>query len=1228
MSLFTSFTNLYSLSKTLRFELKPTENTKKLIEQERNIEKDKKIDEDYKKIKVYLDKLHRKFVDESLKEIELLGVQGYFDELKKSASKYSKNLEDITKKLREQIVSFFDKKDAEWNKNLKESGDKIKNEKSDKYIILSQNVLSILVENFPEEKKMFENFKGFFTYLSNYNQSRENFYKNDGNDTSISYRAIDVNLRYFCGNILLYRDYPKEFLKILTAKEKSVFELNFYNGCLLQEGIDAYNGIVGEVNKKINLFKQQNKNKDLKINNPGFLKILYKQILGEKDRVDFGDINDNKELIEKLKAFIKENKSKRKIANDIFDNFINYKKFSWDLGKIYLSKRAINTLSQKFLGDWQKIMSFFPEKGKLDNISIAELEKRLDDANDEKLGDREIFKETKENKDVLNKILNKNRTPFENFINIWENEWQQAIKKVENDEKKLENKLSEQYNSSDDWKEKIKDYCDASLNVHQMIKYFDFKKRESVEMENEFYNKLDDYNEDYKLIKFYNDFRNYLTKKPFSEDKIKLNFENGQLLSGFDVNKEPDELGIIIKKDGKYYLGVMNKRHKNIFNKTHEDGKGAYEIGGDYYEKMEYKFLPDPKRMIPKVAFALSNEEEFSLTEELKRIKSDFDEFQKQKKDNWEMKFDKNRLIKLIDYYKHCLETRKDWRVFHFEFKDSNEYKNLSEFYKDVGKKSYRMEFVQVDKNYVDTKVKKSELYLFEIYNKDFSDKNKKRGKENLHTTYFKLLFDDKNLENPILKLSGGAEIFYREKTKNFKKEKIKTQKDKIIDKKDEVYHSKRYAEDRYFLHLPILLNFGAGDKRPKEFNAKVNKIISKNKNVNIIGIDRGEKNLIYYSVIDESGKILESNSLNKVNDVDYLQKLKEMEMERAKSRLEWKEIAKIKDLKAGYISQVVRKIADLIMKYNAIVVLEDLNYGFKRGRFKFERQVYQNLEIALINKLNYLVNKNEKNYLSAYQLTPPFESYDKVRKQTGIIFYTQANYTSATCPKCGFRRRKYMQFETIKKAREVFKNIDISFKNDKFEFKFIPEYRDKNVKFNEKTRDVVYSDVDRLRWNNRDREIKPYNNITDELKKLFKNIDKININRQLQENSKLDSDFWKRLIYWFNLVLQIRNSESKKVKKKDGEVIEKDGKVVMEGRDIDYILCPHCGFDSRKVTSKKLPKNLQNITDGDANGAYNIARKGLIVLDKIRKFKDLDALSYKDLDVSIEEWDKFIVKR
>jgi len=58
-NIFENFTHQYSLSKTLRFELIPTEETKRFLEKNEIIKKDAVIDESYHKAKPYFDSLHR-----------------------------------------------------------------------------------------------------------------------------------------------------------------------------------------------------------------------------------------------------------------------------------------------------------------------------------------------------------------------------------------------------------------------------------------------------------------------------------------------------------------------------------------------------------------------------------------------------------------------------------------------------------------------------------------------------------------------------------------------------------------------------------------------------------------------------------------------------------------------------------------------------------------------------------------------------------------------------------------------------------------------------------------------------------------------------------------------------------------------------------------------------------------------------------------------------------------
>jgi len=60
------FTNLYEMQKTLRFELKPIANTKKMLEEDQVVEKDHLIKRKYEQTKPFFDRLHREFVAEAL----------------------------------------------------------------------------------------------------------------------------------------------------------------------------------------------------------------------------------------------------------------------------------------------------------------------------------------------------------------------------------------------------------------------------------------------------------------------------------------------------------------------------------------------------------------------------------------------------------------------------------------------------------------------------------------------------------------------------------------------------------------------------------------------------------------------------------------------------------------------------------------------------------------------------------------------------------------------------------------------------------------------------------------------------------------------------------------------------------------------------------------------------------------------------------------------------------
>ncbi|MBE2990347.1 type V CRISPR-associated protein Cpf1, partial [Sneathia sp. DSM 16630] len=118
----------------------------------------------------------------------------------------------------------------------------------------------------------------------------------------------------------------------------------------------------------------------------------------------------------------------------------------------------------------------------------------------------------------------------------------------------------------------------------------------------------------------------------------------------------------------------------------------------------------------------------------------------------------------------------------------------------------------------------------------------------------------------------------------------------------------------------------------------------------NVIGIDRGERNLISLCIINQNGEIILQKEMNVIQssdkyNVDYNEKLEIKSKERDNAKKNWSEIGKIKDLKSGYLSAVVHEIVKLAIEYNAVITLEDLNGGFKNSRKKVDKQIYQKFE-------------------------------------------------------------------------------------------------------------------------------------------------------------------------------------------------------------------------------------------------------------------------------------------
>jgi len=105
-------------------------------------------------------------------------------------------------------------------------------------------------------------------------------------------------------------------------------------------------------------------------------------------------------------------------------------------------------------------------------------------------------------------------------------------------------------------------------------------------------------------------------------------------------------------------------------------------------------------------------------------------------------------------------------------------------------------------------------------------------------------------------------------------------------------------------------------------------------------------------------------------------------------------------------------------------------------------------------------------------------------------MFYTRANYTSTTCPCCGFRKNIYISnADTKGKQKKAFEKIDIRFDGKKFIFSYQIEQEKKVKEKINKTSFSINSNFSRLKYNSKEKLVEEIN-ITEKLKSLFKDID------------------------------------------------------------------------------------------------------------------------------------------
>ena len=1262
-----SFTQKYKLAKTLRFELRPVGKTVETF-RTKFLSGDIKRSEDYEAVKSILDNEHKVLLERSLSNPPQLNWKAL------ALAYEAYRLSDKSKEDKDALAE----KTAEYRKAL------VKHFKDDNAFAslikpTPKDIFKALKERYDAQKQplpqALDTFFKFSCYFKGFQENRANIYSDAEQATAAANRAVNVNFPKFLDDIRIVGHLKDHYPEILQHAEeelasllkgKSIVEMftaDSYGEFLSQSHIDNFNQILGGfvpaegekirgINEFINLYRQQH-TEAREDRNLAPLHSLYKQILSDRETLSLIPrmfVNDS-DVLTSIRKMVEEKLLTFKTTTspiNVLDELQRLLSTITASSNLWIDGSKISQISKDFLGSWDT----------LGNLMESAAEIRFASESTQKKRETAIEKWLKKSVYALSELQGFQQVtetgmhPVD-ISRLWCGEY--AAERFDAVRKTIDavfpdlqstDKTDVPLRENREMVAKIKAALDAVMDLLHYIK--PLHAGDGLERDEAFYSPFDEFYDALdSFVPLYNKVRNYLTKKPGDAKRIKLMFENPTLADGWDANKEKDNTSVIFLKDGNYYLGIMNPTAKTDFTKL------ATKKPGDCYQKMVYKLLPGPNKMLPHVFFSEKGIEKYQPSQQL-LTQYQAGNYKKGKT------FDLAFCHELIDFFKASIAKHPDWSKFGFEFSPTKNYQGIDEFYREVSEQGYRISFDNIPVNAIDKLVAEGKLCLFQLWNKDFSSAS--TGRPNLHTMYWNAVFHPDNLRDVVIKLNGEAELFYRLKSikepfRHKVGEKMVNRRGKdgspipetvhgelfrhfngsteilsdeakkwlssgklvIKEVTHEITKDARFTEDKFAFHVPLTLNFKAPDA-PSKFNDQVRDYLCNAPDVKVIGIDRGERNLLYLALIDQQGNLLEQRSFNTLTHVrkdgvevsnDYQQKLVQAENDRAAARLSWAEIGAIKDLKEGYLSAVVHEIAKMMVEQNAIVVLEDLNFGFKQGRFRIERQVYQKFEKALIDKLNYLVFK-ERNMLEpggalrGYQLTDAFTSFERIGKQTGFLFYVPAGYTSKIDPTTGFTNlfntKKCTNAVGIQEFFNAFDSIKWDEKQNAFAFAF--DYKNfKTSQESHQTKWTVFSASRRLVFDKKSRGEKIINP-TEEIRKALSGhgiavsngFDLKATIAKLTPSKTTDASLLKSIFYAFDRTLQMRNSNAQ-----TGE---------------DYIQSPVLNgqgefFDSRKAANG-LPK------DADANGAYHIALKGLMLLQE-----KLPA-SKPDLKIEHKDWFRF----
>ena len=1252
---FGAMKKLFPVTKTIAFNLVPVGKALEHMRANGVLKQGDSLSDSYFILKDAADLVHKEFIEKTLAPLRLKHVSdGGGDSLQEYAQAYfstalekkekEKVLEEIGAALKKQIGAAFAA--VTYTASDEEDAKEIPMLKAFSGRALIKELLDT-VPLTPEQRAAREVISTNVTYMRPYFEARDRIYSANEGGHTIPVRIVEDNLPIHLNNIQLAKTLPEEIFDRLTEDTamadylkditgglpvRDVFTVSYACGLLAQSAIDAYNTLIGGfssdaqtkhkgLNELINEYEQTHPEKRLH----KFEK-LQKQILSDRSTpswvpVALKEDNDVLTLVDGLKDMLLQTFGKTDLSSERYnpspENVLidmkrigdyshrmygNWKEAENGL-KALLRERNPRSARQGEKGYAEKIKSLYK---KLDWVSVADIDRGV-----------ALAGNAKSRTDLQEFIRQNIVKPIVEGLGQY-NALKNQIAAMPGGQ--LTEKLGQ---SSTTGKigagQTVKLMLDLVNDAVRTAKLFACGDA-STAYDKPFYEKVIFPLKEYAatFIPNYNSIRNYLTKKPYSKEKIRLTFGKSSFLQGWDANKMDGNGGILLSDGKEVYLCVLNTPYKKLTaDESFIDENSSLRMPWERKLKGAHMSLPGTafgKKAIPRSG------EPYCPSDLV------YDIYCKTKTGELKVKdYTPQQVAAMIDFYKKVIRMKPEWEVFNFRFKDTAEYARLNDFFMDFNDQASVSTTIGVRKDFFLDANEKGLVYLFRVTCQDMSDKH--HGKDGDYKVLLMEALSGKG--DPLVKIMGGANIYYR---KASLKKKVTHPAGEPMAMKNpatpaptrtlpyDLYKDRRYMEDRFAFHVPVKIYPDADAKGAGRLNATVQEVIKQHKDMYVLGINRGERNLISIAVTAPDGTIVEQRNLNVFDGYDYRAALARRSEERRDDRQNWDSVRDIKNLKKGYLSRVVGEIVRLVRKYNCIVALEQLDPEFKNSRKAFENSIYEQFERDLVGKLGLMTDKDDPNrFDSALQLCDPSSSEIERTKftQNGIIFFMKPNFVSMTDPRTGFVNRVNTAYKNVAGAEELMSRMD-AFVFDRKKGRFCLSFRYANVTPDKETGDAqrvwtVETYGDRIknilsakedprgRW--KDEPV----NLTNEMKDLF-NHNGINwsagedILPQLQDRG---AEFWKALLRLLRLTLCNTSWDSK----------TKEFRVVGCTADENGYV-----FDSRSA-NESAP------LDADILAAWNIARKAHLALERVREFVPKKKNDWPLLSVNDKDWFESVQK-